>query len=43
MEEGEKLEIEEIEFDEELFQKNLTENDFVFEDGKDGRGESECK
>ena len=43
MEEGEKLEIEEIEFDEELFQKNLTENDFVFEDGLDGRGEEECK
>jgi len=33
------MEIEEIEFNEELFQKNITENDFSHWTTEDGRGE----
>lgn len=33
-----KFEIEEIEFNEELFQKNLEENEFIASDELDGKG-----
>lgn len=38
---GEKLEIEEVEFNEELYQKNLQENDFS-QKITDGVGDKEC-
>lgn len=39
--ENDELIIEEVEFDEELYKKNLEENDFAETDEKDGIGKEE--
>ena len=40
--ENDELVVEEVEFDEELYKKNLEENTFVETDEKDGKGEDIC-